>query len=382
MTQLPGPSELENMDDEQKHSCARCMAIFSRRNYLLQHLRNTHGPGVECTYCHKLFSCKETMKEHIKLIHQHKKLKCLQCGKEYRSRSGLHAHMLGHKGQQKQPCPICNKKLYYSHLKRHLETHKDVKERKTVQCKECNSTFFEKDKLSRHMLIHRGDNRKKCPICHQGCVNLSDHIKTHTDRSVTCKVCNKVLKSKQCLASHMQLHDKNRKRYSCNVCQKPFPLKTTLNKHLHMHNGDDIVYCQKCNGKYKKGNLRRHLQNVHGEKESQICTQCGRVYPNQLCLSRHIKSVHEALKVSCSVCGKEYTSKAALKAHLKIHANRKKKFVCNMCKKSFFTKGALDKHILIHSGINKRVCAVCNGMYANIKNHMKTHMVHEKHTIE
>ncbi len=197
------------MDNNVKHCCVKCDSTFSCRKYLRQHIRRVHIQGQqECTQCKKLFSSNDSLTRHVKLMHtQHEKLKCTQCSKEYQSPNGLRDHMLGHKGQLKKPCPVCNKKLYHNHLKRHLETHKDVKERKTVQCKECDSTFFEKDKLNRHMLTHKGDNRKQCPICLQKVIVLSVHLKTHTEQTLLyCQICSKAFKSKQGLHFHMQSH--------------------------------------------------------------------------------------------------------------------------------------------------------------------------------
>ncbi len=176
----------------------------------------------------------------------------------------------------------------------------------------------------------------------------------------------------------MQTHTDNRIKYTCTVCEKSFPVKTSLSRHLQIHNKEDIVKCHKCNGNYKKGYLRNHLKNAHGERQSKTCPQCDGTFLDQACLTLHIKRVHKTSRVPCPVCAKEYKGKRNLSEHLKIHTKRKKDFSCNFCKKSFFNKKSLKIHQHIHLGTNKKECLVCEGKFSNVNDHMKN--VHKTQT--
>ncbi len=115
------------------------------------------------------------------------------------------------------------------------------------------------------------------------------------------------------------------------------------------------------------------LRNVHGERQSKTCPHCGGTYPDQGCLIQHINTVHKALIVTCPICEKEYKSKKNLLEHLKIHSERKREFTCNNCQKSFFKMKVLNAHQKIHLGTNKKICPVCDGIYSNVRAHIRIH---------
>ena len=75
------------------------------------------------------------------------------------------------------------------------------------------------------------------------------------------------------------------------------------------------------------------------------CHQCDLTFSRKY-LPKHIKSVHEKVRVQCTVCEVQLSNKAQLTYHLKAkHGNGdSEKVGCDMCDKTFTCKGSLLRH--------------------------------------
>ncbi len=334
-----------NIQNTQSYTCTKCMKVFTQDGYLKSHMAKVQR--FKCPHCFKVFSNTHNLKDHIKKTHsQHeRRYKCVPCDKEYHSIQGYRDHMLAHKGQLKKNCPICQKELNYTNLKRHLDTHKSLDLRKQLKCLICNQLCTNKRNLLHHMLSHRGENTRECPVCNQKVTNLSRHIiNAHSKHKISCPICSKQIQ-KISIDRHMQTHDENRKRYVCTGCDKSFSSEGNLKRHSQSHIGDGMVTCPVCRGKYSPGSLPVHLKNAHGERNSETCTICGGSFLN---LSRHLLT-HNSVKVKCPTCTKEYKNKYLLSEHMKIHNERKMKIPCNLCDKLFSSRKVLRQHLFTHN---------------------------------
>ena len=112
-----------------------------------------------------------------------------------------------------------------SELKKNNTTKKASKPRKQYQsqevkvksyfCDECSKSYFRRDHLNRHKLVHTGD------------------------RPFVCSVCLKSFIRKDKLQRHEKIHLKDR-IYSCDFCGKGFGRKDALNKHHLAHQMGNI----------------------------------------------------------------------------------------------------------------------------------------------
>ena len=82
---------------------------------------------TKCNICEKVFKTKKVLHQHMKEIHEKKKYKCQNCGKEF-GKSG--------------------------HLTRHMKTHEDAetKLKTKLKCDSCDKTFTRKDNLKSHLV--------------------------------------------------------------------------------------------------------------------------------------------------------------------------------------------------------------------------------------
>ena len=160
-------------------SCPECDKIFYKKSnltsHMLRHSRykylhllsihifnffvSSEKPficGIE--NCGKRFKREKTLVKHFQLIHQgiKEELLCVHCGAQFRSASGLRAHVSVHTGQEtvkrEVACPHCEKAF---RCKADLESHMVVHSRaKPFSCAQCGVAFAQKASLKDHENVH------------------------------------------------------------------------------------------------------------------------------------------------------------------------------------------------------------------------------------
>lgn len=114
--------------------CAECGRNFSKRGYLTQHLKKTHG--------------------------QEKPFKCAKCGKKFDTAENLENHQAKHNTEKKHKCKDCSKQYIDSaDLRRHSYMHTGINR---YHCAECPKAFYRKDRMDKHIASHE---RKKTRLC-------------------------------------------------------------------------------------------------------------------------------------------------------------------------------------------------------------------------
>ncbi|CAI6240139.1 unnamed protein product [Periconia digitata] len=146
-----------------------------------------HRPGVLCL---AVFDSAESLHKHIKSVHVDS---CNQCfcqwencessTKDFKQRSKLSRHLLGHAGHRPYACSFdgCDKMFATNQAKaNHERTHTGDR---PYECKQCGYTTTTYTQLQTHIsALHEGKKPHKCRFCDFSCAdssNLSKHERTH-----------------------------------------------------------------------------------------------------------------------------------------------------------------------------------------------------------
>ena len=113
-------------------------------------------------------------------------------------------------------CPYTNCGKIFPDGAHHTKHMKGVHGPKLFLCLECQKGFRENSKLIRHMIVHTGEQRFRCPfgICEQRFsleFNMKTHMRIHTgERPYRCNVagCGKAFAQSSNMQSHVLIHDK------------------------------------------------------------------------------------------------------------------------------------------------------------------------------
>ena len=153
-------------------------------------------------------------------------------------------------------------------------------------------------------------------------------------------------KERQLLQSQQQNH-------ICNLCGKTFANSGNLNKHVKsIHEGIKICkkgVCDTCGKEFSTPfALKKHVKIVHEGVKDQECKYCGKVFGDTTTLRNHVKSIHEKIKDhSCEICGKSFTFSYSLKEHINSVHEREgvKDISCDICGQGFKKAKSLKLHI-------------------------------------
>ena len=176
-------------------------------------------------------------------------MKCSVCGKEFKSRGGLHAHMNIHSKQHK--CRFCEevyarkdylRKHEYSEHSYQIEDSSEptllVGQKSLVQCDICSRIFRAKSQLEIHKRKHTGEKPFECSSCPTRFTthwNLKAHQKKHTNAAeFACEVCGKHLSTANALKDHLTIHTGERPN-KCIQCGISFKRSTNLWRHRNKY---------------------------------------------------------------------------------------------------------------------------------------------------
>lgn len=225
--------------------------------------------------------------------------KCDDCGKHFRKKTHVLAHMKFHSGESLPKCDVCGKEFLYKHnLISHASIHSGER---PYQCSACPKNFRRKDDLQIHMRTHTGERPYKCDIC------------------------GKCFTTQNQLPKHKRTHT-GEKPYQCKVCTKSFRTKPHLEKHHRTHSGERPYRCQECGRAFtQNAHLLAHQRTHTGEKPFK-CDECDKAFKESKTLKRH-KLIHKnGMPFSCPICFKGFLRQQNLEVHMCVHSEDEPKY--------------------------------------------------------
>ena len=330
---------------ENKLHCEICDITFKTTQTAMNHFEEIHLGIVKenqtCKYCGKTFESRKrsdgrdiarvNLRQHIRTVHEkHEKpkkvpisVKCDQCEKIFTTKEGLISH----------------KRVIHEGFR--------------YECTVCDYTCAQKNSLLRHTRIVHEGILHQCERCGQVLTTekgLQEHIMAvHENiREYQCEECGKYQVSKEKLSLHKRnVHGD--KKYFCPECGKAFPTPTRLKLHDDsVHKGIKNLKCNYCTDTFKnRSGLKYHIISKHEQDKKIGCDQCGQTFPNKIRLKNHVLITHEGMKnFLCIHCNKRFARNGTLQLHITTVHDGLKPHKCEVCGTAYGQKGDLKRHKL------------------------------------
>lgn len=229
---------------ERKYLCNVCNKAFDRNTSLTRHmLVHTREKPFKCQLCDKAFSQNAHLKRHILIHIGQKSYQCNKCGKMFIEKGGLARHEATHSTDKPWVCNQCGKSFVLNeYLQRHLFLHTG---QKPYQCNECGRLFADGSSWRAHKLTHNKEKKYKCHICSKmlKCKrNFKKHVQAHEEEKEmkhNCDVCDLRFPNKKLLKDHLR---KARKNHRCKVCNKLLRTRDKYVTHMATHDPNSATY--------------------------------------------------------------------------------------------------------------------------------------------
>ncbi|CAH1382191.1 unnamed protein product [Tenebrio molitor] len=213
-------------DGSRSHICSFCGKSYITKSDLTVH-EYTHfnRRNYKCEVCGKAFNTNKNLRSHILVVHTNSSLwkyGCDVCSRRFPLKSGYEQHMRRHAGDKQFVCHICAKSFVSrSELQKHMGYHSMVK---PFRCGHCDKAYKEKRLYEIHLTKSHGIGDAKIPV---------------KVKKFACHVCPNTFFDKQKLERHLRTHS-GVKPYVCRNCDKKFSDKYYLKQHRkNVHNLDD-----------------------------------------------------------------------------------------------------------------------------------------------
>ncbi|CAA9990131.1 zinc finger transcription factor, putative [Plasmodium knowlesi strain H] len=218
-------------------------------------------------------------------------------------------------------------------------------------CHVCSMIFSNKKLMQRHLMsVHSESRPFKCHLCvktYKRSDHLKNHILTHKDNKekikYTCSICQSTFDTPKDLRSHKIRH------YTCPYenCSYSYSTISKMKYHLNKHKCNLFYTCPVCAKKFLI--YKEFIQHKRGCFEKKyVCLQCNKIYLHSNGYNKHIRKVHlniiQNYKCTVNNCSREFCSEFSLKEHIINFHHRVKRFFCAKCNMSFGYRSSFRRH--------------------------------------
>ena len=290
--------------------------------------RNQCQCHCPCIHCRGVVDTKEldTCLDH-KVYHQVPHLLCEYCNKTIELNPIWPENKITYCGMVK------SWKIGHSYIHSHGRPYHDFmrlnhKQRKSLDCEECDKTFTTKKHRKRHVISIHYRKKFKCTECEKlfgRLESLRKHEKSHSIK--------KKLRDFSNSNASVSDDDDNDLGYSMDTSNSDLErddMEDTADSSVHKSEKDN----QNDNETYIASN------KANAKKASFICDVCSKNFSSKFNLRSHT----EKLKYSCDVCPSQFCSKAAVNIH-KSTEHDGESFSCAICGKGFDAQWLLKRHV-------------------------------------
>ena len=272
---------------------------------------------------------------------------------------------------------------------------RDIRLHRHTKHKGLNTLYDGKTLVIRKEKKRRNKKPGYCDICgnfYSNIGNLRTHMMLHKNKAAfQCDICHKNLSSRRAMLYHRKSHfrdpsNKRRTLYEthedviCEICGKVFPFQNVLKKHMKKHEGvssdsESRFLCTKCPKTFDSiEGLNLHNSHCH-----QIRMKLNNEPGSDDLGSRYVHKSgfiydEDVKRFRCAHCPRLFRVAYLLKEHMNIHLGIRP-YKCQYCSKAFFDKDTKRNHEKTHEE-RKFTCDVCHMKFvrkANLRVHYRVH---------
>ena len=163
--------------------------------------------------------------------------------------------------------------------------------------------------------------------------------------SIRCGKCDLTFATRKEYDRH---HHKNHpSEHVCSTCGKKFPRQSFLSRHVNaVHRGLKPFVCSFCDKCFGQSSANRHERAVHLRERSFTCSYCDKMFSTRQVAETHERTVHLKQKnFECIPCKKRFTQSSGLHRHnRRFHSENPPNFVCSYCDKTFTQRSHQLRH--------------------------------------
>lgn len=171
----------------------------------------------------------------------------------------------------------------------------------------------------------------------------------------TCCICQKVLKCRAGLRSHLNVFHVKTKKWYCDLCPKVYFLKNAIAEHMR-----GVHSKEKFPSAIRTRNVRRGRPK---NPDDPVCAMA----------LKGNEGLRSSEPHTCCFCQKVMRSREILRNHLNIIHLQMNKWYCDHCPKFYFMKSTLVDHMQAVHSKEKFTCKICNQQYTSLKHHTQEH---------
>uniref|UniRef100_A0A1B0B678 Transcription factor grauzone n=1 Tax=Glossina palpalis gambiensis TaxID=67801 RepID=A0A1B0B678_9MUSC len=283
-----------------KLQCERCKLEVANFSALQSHMLTEHKIKGYARCCHRRFSSRFLLIDHIRQHSNPDSLKCEPCNRVFADRNSMRNHLLikHQKDEDKMfSCSRCPKKFVRMYLLRQHELvgHSDHK----------NACLAVDEEIAKFMPLH-------CELCSvevENFTSLKGHMRVEHNMKGYMRCCNRKFFERGLLAEHIRTHlnpacykQEEDKPFACSQCSNKFVTVYLLQLHKVVAHGDPTNTCKSCSRKFNTaGELTAHI------KEQCLCDTCAEVICGVAAFQHHILGHEKSLAGSkdsnvCDIC--------------------------------------------------------------------------------
>lgn len=206
-------------------------------------------------------------------------------------------------------------------------------------------------------------------------------VEEESSPALVCSNCQMTYDNDNSLSQHQSLAHPVSGACECDVCGKGFPSQKTIRRHMKTHFKAKPHVCRECGAQFADStNLNRHTKSHTGELRNSkgqplACDYCEKLFKWPSSLFKH-RRLHTGINVfRCGHCPKVFAERRGLELHRLTHTGEMP-FSCPLCEQRFNQKANLKRHLRTHATEEPFRCALCEKSFKlsdDLTDHQKTH---------